>query len=214
MIDSLASGIGQFLNQYSMPIAMGAQAASVIARHQANKRIAEEQGRRAHEERRRQAEIADESRARFRETLPKFSAGATEGRRAEKQASIERMIAPSAAASPVIQNYHQAVSAGRPAVVGEGIAAKVNEALSAGQDHARRAALATSFGSSRAGDNRMLNRAGADVSRLGRDSSRSARILDLEMAEALNKGRGPATASSILGGLGHLSAAYGLSRRK
>lgn len=211
----ITDAIRGFFEDYGIPLALGGQAASVMMRRAAEKKAVQERNRLAEEEMARQAALGAQARERFQQVIPQVSADTFEARRQAEQDKIRGVVAPPAEASAVMQNYQQARSA-EPAVVGNNIAEAVGKALQRGQQHADNSALARSFGAAQMGADTAINRAGADIGRIGRQAQRSADILPLELYEAnMKSARGPMrTLADAFGAASDIAGNVALRKRR
>jgi hypothetical protein len=210
-MSSVWESLSGWLGDYGVPIYLGAQAASVLARKRGEKKVRAEQERLTALERERQRKLGDESRQAFNTTMPQVNAAAVEERRRAAEERIKQLNDP-AASGQVFQNYSQA-SPDKPQVVQESIAGRLKESLSKGDDYMRRAALANSFGPAMAGGARAIDESARRIGSIGRSAERSTAILPYELDKAQDKGRRYRTLHDVLGGAGQLAGLYGLTRQ-
>lgn len=212
---SIADSLRGFFEDYGIPLALGGQAASVLLKREAEKKAAAQRNRLAEEEMARQAAFQAQSRDRYQQVIPQVSADTFEARRQAEQDKLRGIVAPPEQASAVMQNYQQARAAD-PQVVGDNIAGAVNRALTRGQQHADNSALARSFGAAQMGSDMALDRAKADIGRIGRDANRSADILPLELYEANMKSArsGVRTLADAFGAASDIAANVALRKRR
>lgn len=210
----ITDSIRGFLEEYGMPIFLGGQAASVAMKAAANRKARQQVNDLTNAELERQAALQNESRQQFQSVMPRFAPDAFEARRQAEQDRLQRVIAPSATASGVTQNYQQAI-ADRPQVVGDTLAARVGDALSRGQQQAVSSAIARSFGAANTADNVAVARAGQNIGRIGRDAEASASLLPLELAQSNMRAQrsGMNTLADAFGTAADLAGNVSLRRR-
>lgn len=211
---SILDQLGDFLQEYSLPIAAGGQLASVALQSANDRKYRQQKQALIEQEQQRQAEIAARSRAAFQQVVPQFTQQAMDARRQQEETRLQGALAPAAVPSSVVGNYQATVGANQPVATGNDLTSKVGAALTEAKANANRLALARSFGASGAKDQITLGAAGREISRAGRDASASAGILPLEVDTAGLEAARRRVLPEQLGVATGIAGLYGASRPK
>lgn len=159
------------------------------------------------DENNRQRQIMDRSRQVFDQTLPLAGMdqqkAALDAQQGQRQTQDTAMLNDGSAPGPV-------VSGNVPDEVKSSVARGMRNALSAGQDLARRHAAFGAYSDVNQGTGTQLNRAGQWQTIFGNEAQRSAGITPLELEDADSAGGGARLVGGILGGLGKAGLSYGM----
>lgn len=211
---SILDQLGDFLQEYALPITAGGQLASVALQSQAEKKYRQQKQALIDAEQARQADITARARAAFQQVVPQFTPQAMDARRKAEETRLQGALAPAAIPSTVVGNYQNVVNENQPQAVGGDLTNKVGAALSEAKANANRLALARSFGATGQKDALTLAGAGREVSRAGRDAQASAGILPLELDTAGLEAARRRAPAEMLGVATGIAGLYGASRPK
>lgn len=211
---SILDNVSEFLSEYSLPITLGGQVASVALKARAEKKARAEREALIAAEQARQAEIGERGSAAFRGVAPKFTPQVVNTRRQQEEQRLQAVYAPSSMPSSVVGNYQETVNENLPVAAGGDLTQKVGAALSEARANANRLALARSFGNTQQNDQATMADAGREVSRAGRDARSSAEVLPLELDTAALEAKRRRALPEMLGVATGIAGLYGASRAR